>query len=50
MLGPTGIGVVCRNAALNRIVPWFVTHLWMATRDNGLAAVSRTIQDSTMSN
>lgn len=31
---------LCCTAALNRIVPWFVTHLWMATYDNGLAAVS----------
>ncbi|HOY58832.1 MAG TPA: glycoside hydrolase family 127 protein, partial [Verrucomicrobiota bacterium] len=30
---------LCCTAALNRIVPWFVTHLWMATYDNGLAAV-----------
>ena len=29
---------LCCTAALNRIVPWFVTHMWMATRDNGLAA------------
>ena len=29
---------LCCTAALNRIVPWFVTHLWMATRDHGLAA------------
>ena len=29
---------LCCTAALNRIVPWFVTHLWMATDDNGLAA------------
>jgi|GEM_PF-366334 len=29
---------LCCTAALNRIVPWFVTHLWMATEDNGLAA------------
>lgn len=29
---------LCCTAALNRIVPWFVTHLWMATYDNGLAA------------
>lgn len=31
---------LCCTAALNRIVPWFVTHLWMATYDNGLAAAS----------
>lgn len=31
---------LCCTAALNRIVPWYVTHLWMATYDNGLAAVS----------
>ena len=30
---------LCCTAALNRIVPWFVNHLWMATYDNGLAAV-----------
>ncbi|HOW71013.1 MAG TPA: glycoside hydrolase family 127 protein [Phycisphaerae bacterium] len=29
---------LCCTAALNRIVPWFVTHMWMATCDNGLAA------------
>lgn len=29
---------LCCTAALNRIVPWFVTHMWMATHDNGLAA------------
>jgi hypothetical protein len=29
---------LCCTAALNRIVPWFVTHMWMATYDNGLAA------------
>ena len=29
---------LCCTAALNRVVPWFVTHLWMATPDNGLAA------------
>ena len=27
---------LCCTAALNRIVPWFVTHMWMATYDNGL--------------
>jgi hypothetical protein len=31
-------GPLCCTAALNRIVPWFVTHMWMATYDNGLAA------------
>jgi uncharacterized protein len=31
---------LCCTAALNRIVPWFLTHMWMATCDNGLAAVS----------
>ncbi len=30
---------LCCSAALNRIVPGFATHLWMATPDNGLAAV-----------
>ena len=29
---------LCCTAALNRVVPWFVTHMWMATDDNGLAA------------
>jgi hypothetical protein len=29
---------LCCTAALNRVVPWFVTHMWMATCDNGLAA------------
>ena len=29
---------LCCTAALNRIVPWFVTHMWMATYENGLAA------------
>ncbi|HOW68688.1 MAG TPA: glycoside hydrolase family 127 protein [Candidatus Paceibacterota bacterium] len=29
---------LCCTAALNRIVPWFVTHMWMGTYDNGLAA------------
>jgi uncharacterized protein len=29
---------LCCTAALNRIVPWFVTHMWMATYDKGLAA------------
>ncbi len=29
---------LCCTAALNRIVPWFVTHMWMATYGNGLAA------------
>lgn len=31
---------LCCTAALNRVVPWYVTNLWMATHDNGLAAVS----------
>ncbi|MEN6498114.1 MAG: beta-L-arabinofuranosidase domain-containing protein [Thermoguttaceae bacterium] len=31
-------GPLCCTAALNRIVPWYVTHMWMATYDNGLAA------------
>jgi len=30
---------LCCTAALNRIVPNYVMHLWMATYDNGLAAV-----------
>ncbi len=29
---------LCCTAALNRVVPSFVTNLWMATHDNGLAA------------
>lgn len=29
---------LCCTAALNRVVPWFVTHMWMATDDDGLAA------------
>ena len=44
--GPRGSGgtyqrkhsPLCCTAALNRVVPWFVTHMWMATYDNGLAA------------
>ena len=31
---------LCCTAALNRIVPWYVTHMWMATPDNGLAATA----------
>ncbi len=31
---------LCCTAALNRIVPGYVTNLWMATYDNGLAAVA----------
>ncbi len=31
-------GPLCCTAALNRIVPYYVTHMWMATYDNGLAA------------
>jgi len=30
--------VICCVAALNRIIPHYVTHMWMATPDNGLAA------------
>ncbi|MCY3017732.1 MAG: glycoside hydrolase family 127 protein, partial [Planctomycetota bacterium] len=29
---------LCCTATLNRVVPWYVTHMWMATYDNGLAA------------
>ena len=29
---------LCCTAALNRILPNYVMHLWMATYDNGLAA------------
>ncbi|HEY3323480.1 MAG TPA: beta-L-arabinofuranosidase domain-containing protein [Planctomycetota bacterium] len=44
--GPRGGGGVyqrkhsplCCTAALNRVVPWYVTNMWMATYDNGLAA------------
>jgi hypothetical protein len=31
---------LCCTAALNRMLPWFVTHLWMATPEGGLAAIS----------
>jgi len=31
-------GPLCCTAALNRILPWYVTHMWMATQDNGLVA------------
>lgn len=31
---------LCCTAALNRILPNYVMHLWMATNDNGLAAVA----------
>lgn len=31
---------LCCTAALNRILPWYVTHMWMATYDNGLAATA----------
>jgi len=30
--------VLCCVGSVNRIVPYFVMHMWMATRDNGLAA------------
>ena len=30
--------VLCCVGALNRIIPHYVVHMWMATRDNGLAA------------
>jgi uncharacterized protein len=30
---------LCCTAAMNRFLPNFITHLWMATYDNGLAAV-----------
>ena len=29
---------LCCTAALNRSLPWYVTHMWTATYDNGLAA------------
>ena len=28
---------LCCTAALNRIGPWFVSHMWMASHDHGLA-------------
>jgi uncharacterized protein len=31
-------GVLCCVGAVNRIIPTYVTHLWMATHDGGLAA------------
>jgi hypothetical protein len=31
---------LCCTAALNRILPWFVTHLWLATPGRGLAVAS----------
>jgi hypothetical protein len=30
--------VLCCTASLNRILPYYVTHMWMATHDNGLVA------------
>ena len=30
--------VLCCVGAMNRIIPYYVIHMWMATRDNGLAA------------
>ena len=30
---------LCCTAAANRFLPHYVTHMWMATYDNGLAAV-----------
>jgi len=44
--GPEGIRfhrlgcptVLCCVGAINRIIPNFIIHMWMATRDNGLAA------------
>jgi hypothetical protein len=44
--GPEGIRfhrlgcptVLCCVGAVNRIIPSFIIHMWMATRDNGLAA------------
>ena len=30
--------VLCCVGAINRIIPNFIIHMWMATRDNGLAA------------
>ena len=42
--GPSGCSYkqthmpLCCTAALNRIVPNYVMHMWMATYDNGLAA------------
>jgi hypothetical protein len=31
-------GPLCCTAALNRFLPYYVTHMWMATCDNGLVA------------
>lgn len=31
-------GVLCCAGAVNRIIPTYVTHMWMATSDQGLAA------------
>ncbi len=31
---------LCCTAALNRVVPWYVTHMWMATPEKGLAATA----------
>ena len=31
-------GPLCCTAALNRILPYYVMHMWMGTYDNGLAA------------
>ena len=44
--GPEGVrfhplgcpSVLCCVGALNRILPSYIIHMWMATRDNGLAA------------
>jgi len=30
--------VLCCGGAINRILPYFIQNMWMATRDNGLAA------------
>ena len=35
----TSIAPMCCTAALNRFLPNYVMNMWMATRDNGLAAV-----------
>jgi len=30
--------ILCCTASLNRILPYYVTHMWMATQENGLVA------------
>jgi len=33
-----GPGAFCCGASVNRMVPYYLTHMWMATYDNGLVA------------